>query len=1698
MKTIKKLITGLLTIGILLNTVTPTHAMILFTNDVFENDSNTFQIGSNDDAAIDTITLEFGGTNSEAITWDTTKFDISDDIDVEGITSTGVIDFSGVSRMSLHQDSSNPGTCTEGDIFYNTADHKIYVCTAADVWTAAGNEGDASTLDTLDSLQFIRADATDTYGDGGAYNLSFGTDDVLQLDGTLDANGIITLGDNADTITIDSSVWDVSSAGIISGLTGFTSTGIIDFSGASQLALRQGTSNPVTCTEGDIFYNTISNKAYLCTDINTWTDLEDTNADTLDTLNSTQFLRNDVSDTFGIGGTHTLAIGSDDILEINGTLNAHGVVTIGDNGDTVAIDSSTWDISAAGVASGFTGITSSGTVDFNSATSFRLHESTNDPATCTEGQIYYNTADNKIRFCVEVNTWEDISPDVVSERTDGGAIECGTADTTILTHTSSIDGSDVINIQVNIHLKNTGGTNATIAIGDLKLKRNTAEVYSNNQEIEVGTSFKGENPGYAFSYRDIAPGDSPVYTVTCAASSANEISGDADLFLDNGSGGGGGEGGSGEDFETVYSSDGDDSLTTANATFTINTGTSDFIVDSNDWTVDTNGNLTLNSITAAGVADFSGVSRMALDQDTSNPAACTEGDIFYNTTENEAYVCIATNVWGAVGGTDANTLDTLDSLQLLRADATDTYGDGGTYTLTVGGDDTLDVDGTLRADGILDANGAITLGDNGDSVIIDSSTWDISSAGVVSGLTGITSAGTIDFSGASRMALRQETSNPGTCTEGDIIYNSTDNNTYVCTATNIWTRVGGTDANTLDTLDSLQLLRADATDTYGDGGAYTLTVGSDDTLDVDGTLQADGALDANGVITLGDNEDNITIDSSTWDITSAGVASGLTGITSNGTINFSGSSSFRIQEGTSDPVTCTEGQLYYNVATNKLKVCISANTWEDVSPTVITEREDGAAITCGTSDTVILTHNSAIDGASVLNIQINTHLTNSGSTTSSIAAGNLKLKRGASTIYSNDQVIEVGGAQKGHNPSYGFSYRDTSPGDSPVYTVTCAADDVTTIDGDADLLLDNGAGGGAAGAGGGGDDFETVYATDADNSLVTGNSAFTINTGSSDFIITSNNWSVDASGNLSTSGAADFSGASRLALDQGGSNPGTCTEGDIFYNTTDNTVYACTATDTWGEVGSGSNADTLDTLDSLKFLRADATDNFGDGGSYTLAIGGDDTLRIGGTLDANGQITLGDGGDTVVIDSSDWDINATGDMAGVGAISMNGNFTQIGTTNLSTGAGTVLLNGATTVADGKSFTANGTVTIGDGGDAVSVNSTSWDISTSGLITGLTGITSTGNIDFRNTTSFRTHQGTSNPVACNEGQLFYNTNNNNTYTCTTTGNPGTWTAISNFEGIYTQDIDNTLNTSDSDFTINTGTGDFLVTSNDWGVDANGNLGIGLNNPAFNLHLYDTGSTATTEWQVFDDGTNQVSILTGTQDPTSVATNADIGSIFLNTTTGQLYTKQDDGSSTSWEQGGLNSDLNDALTGTFGTPSSVNKFVTDTDPRLQATSGTFGETALGSRLDYSDFNLTIDSGEIFYARIFLPENTTVNSMGVYTVQVKTTDINLGIYSDSNGPNTLLGQTGTQSAVSTADFGFNSFSLTSPLNISTAGYYWAALALGSVMPKGATLGSADDRFMPYRTQSKAAGSTTLPSTSTPAAVGGVNNLPYFAAFE
>jgi len=162
--------------------------------------------------------------------------------------------------------------------------------------------------------------------------------------------------------------------------------------------------------------------------------------------------------------------------------------------------------------------------------------------------------------------------------------------------------------------------------------------------------------------------------------------------------------------------------------------------------------------------------------------------------------------------------------------------------------------------------------------------------------------------------------------------------------------------------------------------------------------------------------------------------------------------------------------------------------------------------------------------------------------------------------------------------------------------------------------------------------------------------------------------------------------------------------------------------------GGGTFTDFIDTPSSV--FKVDGS------GNATLV----DLIISGGNINPSAALTIGDNGDTLALDSSDWDIGATGDMTGIGALTMDGAFSQTGATTFSTGTGAVSLNGATTVATGNTFTANGVVALGDNGDTVAIDSSDWDIGTTGDMTGIGALTMDGNFSQTGVTTFGTGTG----------------------------------------------------------------------------------------------------------------------------------------------------------------------------------------------------------------------------------------------------------------------------------------------------------------------------------------------------------------------
>jgi len=230
-------------------------------------------------------------------------------------------------------------------------------------------------------------------------------------------------------------------------------------------------------------------------------------------------------------------------------------------------------------------------------------------------------------------------------------------------------------------------------------------------------------------------------------------------------------------------------------------------------------------------------------------------------------------------------------------------------------------------------------------------------------------------------------------------------------------------------------------------------------------------------------------------------------------------------------------------------------------------------------------------------------------------------------------------------------------------------------------------------------------------------------------------------------------------------------------------------------------------------------------------------LTVTGTADVQGALTLGDGGDTAVINTSDWGISATGAMTGIGAITADGlitgtlgatisgavasiNASSNFATNINTGTstGTVTIGGsgaktihiagtgataADTVNIGTGGTAADTINIGTGGVAgdtvtigtataenVSITDNNWNVTAAGLANFVSvGAATPGTGVFTTLTASTAviiPNGADPGATCTVGQIYLDTDQTVDTNCATTADnslcvctaTNTWTAFEN--------------------------------------------------------------------------------------------------------------------------------------------------------------------------------------------------------------------------------------------------------------------------------------------------------------------------------
>ena len=170
----------------------------------------------------------------------------------------------------------------------------------------------------------------------------------------------------------------------------------------------------------------------------------------------------------------------------------------------------------------------------------------------------------------------------------------------------------------------------------------------------------------------------------------------------------------------------------------------------------------------------------------------------------------------------------------------------------------------------------------------------------------------------------------------------------------------------------------------------------------------------------------------------------------------------------------------------------------------------------------------------------------------------------------------------------------------------------------------------------------------------------------------------------------------------------TCVGNDYLRVNGGGTAWSCSA-------GVAPGPDSVTTAEILDATIACADTNDGTGADGVVCEGTAATFTA--AIVFNGQADIGDNGDTVAINSSDWDISATGAMTGIGAFTSDGTLTTTGSVDFNDGAADTI-----ELSDGNDTTTlrGATLTIGDAADDVSVTDANWSINGAGLITASEG------------------------------------------------------------------------------------------------------------------------------------------------------------------------------------------------------------------------------------------------------------------------------------------------------------------------------------------------------------------------------------------
>jgi hypothetical protein len=191
-----------------------------------------------------------------------------------------------------------------------------------------------------------------------------------------------------------------------------------------------------------------------------------------------------------------------------------------------------------------------------------------------------------------------------------------------------------------------------------------------------------------------------------------------------------------------------------------------------------------------------------------------------------------------------------------------------------------------------------------------------------------------------------------------------------------------------------------------------------------------------------------------------------------------------------------------------------------------------------------------------------------------------------------------------------------------------------------------------------------------------------------------------ASGNTSYSNAGKFILQNRGTTTIGGGSPGTLYMNGLYSEIT-------------GVINADATPGTyvLSAIYGKSSITGTAID-------YAGYFDGD--VTVNGALLSNGTFGIGNGTGLGAVNTSDWNISIAGAMTGISGITNDAAITSTG--------GIVSLNASSNYAINLATgTSTGAISIGGGSNTVAVNSTSWDITTAGAVSGLTTLSMSGQL-----------------------------------------------------------------------------------------------------------------------------------------------------------------------------------------------------------------------------------------------------------------------------------------------------------------------------------------------------------------------------------